>query len=79
MPGPYDRQWRRVAALVLDRDSHRCQLCGGPAGTVDHIIGLVDGGPRLDPTNLRALCRPCNSRRGALTARSRRTLPRSRW
>jgi 5-methylcytosine-specific restriction protein A len=49
---------------VLERDGHVCQLCGAPANTVDHIVRVVDGGTD-DPSNLRALCRSCNSSRTA--------------
>lgn len=69
----YDHRWRRLAAVVLERDGHRCRWCGRHADTVDHVRALADGGARLDPTNLVACCRPCNSRRGqAVAARRRR-------
>jgi 5-methylcytosine-specific restriction endonuclease McrA len=63
------REWRRIRADVLARDGYRCQLnlprCTGLATTVDHIIARHHGGPLLDPANLRAACRPCNSVGGA--------------
>lgn len=67
----YDSAWREVRAAVLQRDRYRCRWCGGDADTVDHLVPLAHGGPRLDPANLAAACRPCNSRRGATTRRAR--------
>ncbi len=58
------RQWRKTRAHVLDRDGHRCQLCGAPANHVDHVTPKRDGGTD-HPGNLRALCSPCNLGRGA--------------
>ena len=60
----YDsRQWRIVRKAVLARDRHTCQICGAPANTVDHIVSWREQ-PHLmfDPSNLRALCQPCNNR-----------------
>ena len=48
----YGYDWQRVRLLVLERDRHRCCWCGGLATTVDHLVPLVDGGSRLDPSNL---------------------------
>ncbi len=53
------REWRQVRAQVLDRDGHRCQLCGAPATHVDHVTPKRDGGSD-HPSNLRALCAACN-------------------
>lgn len=54
--------------VILQRDSHVCQirgpLCTHEATAVDHIISLNAGGARLDPTNLQAVCKPCNSSKG---------------
>lgn len=63
-------QWKRVQALVLDRDGHRCRI-GGPKCTIvateaDHIIPPADGGPKFDLDNLRAACKACNVRRANL-------------
>jgi 5-methylcytosine-specific restriction endonuclease McrA len=67
---PYDRAWRQVRLAILARDGHRCRLayphcCVGTATEVDHIIELHAGGARLDPANLQAACKPCNSSKGA--------------
>jgi 5-methylcytosine-specific restriction endonuclease McrA len=68
----YDWRWQKARAAVLDRDGYRCRWCGRPANTVDHVVALADGGARLDPANLVAACRPCNSKRGAETAQARK-------
>lgn len=53
----------RVA--VFSRDNHACVICGEIEGlSIDHIHPFsLGGGDHID--NLRTLCRPCNSRRGA--------------
>jgi DNA-directed RNA polymerase subunit RPC12/RpoP len=59
---------KHVRHAVLERDGFRCQYCGRAGlsleeGTVDHIIPIsLDGHHKAE--NLRAACRPCNSRRG---------------
>jgi hypothetical protein len=62
-------EWQRIRLRVLERDAYECQVtvgCGRPATAVDHIIPRSRGGTHhLD--NLRATCKPCNSRRGAGT------------
>lgn len=61
---PYDHNWRKVRLVILDRDGRRCQIrskkCTGVATQVDHIVPILAGGARLDPSNLRAACKPCN-------------------
>ncbi|MFI2664170.1 HNH endonuclease [Micromonospora carbonacea] len=54
-----------VQAAVYQRDGHRCVACGTLDDlTLDHIYPWARGGPdTID--NLRVLCRPCNSRKGA--------------
>jgi 5-methylcytosine-specific restriction endonuclease McrA len=57
------RQWRRVRARVLARDSHRCQLqipdvCTGQATCAHHTLGRAVTGD--DPRYLVAACGPCN-------------------
>jgi hypothetical protein len=65
-PPPYVKEkipeelWRQVMA----RDELTCQECGGRADTLDHIYPESRGG-RTELDNLRALCRSCNSRKGA--------------
>jgi len=74
------RGWQDMRLKILERDGWRCQLCGRPAKAVDHILPRSRGGDG-DPSNLRAICGPCNSRKGARLTRKRRP-PRadtSRW
>lgn len=57
-------KWEATRLAVLERDSYTCQHCGEHGDTVDHVIPKVMGG--LDTMdNLIALCRPCNSKKGA--------------
>lgn len=55
----------RIRAAVLARDGHRCVQCAATEDlTLDHIWPWSLGG--LDTVeNLRVLCRPCNSSKGA--------------
>jgi 5-methylcytosine-specific restriction endonuclease McrA len=59
--------WRRLRALVLDRDEHTCQVrlpgCTGVATHADHITPKSRGGTD-HPGNLRGSCRSCNLHRG---------------
>ena len=57
------RQWRNARERIMARDLYLCQQCGAPAQHVDHIIPVAAGGSD-DPHNLRALCAPCNLRKG---------------
>lgn len=59
----YDATWRALRADVLRRHP-RC-ACGSKATEVDHLVAIRDGGARLDPKNLRTMCKPCHSRRTA--------------
>ena len=63
----YDHAWRKFRVTILERDNHQCQIklsgCEGHATHVDHIVPLSEGGRRLDPTNCRAACKHCNSKR----------------
>lgn len=61
----YGRDWRALRQKFL-RANPLCAQCEKrgrikPAVEVDHIIPLTQGGPRMDPRNLQALCRPCHS------------------
>lgn len=50
---------------VYDRDGWKCVICGFTADlTLDHIVPWSLGGPDTFG-NLRTLCRPCNSSKGA--------------
>jgi len=63
----YDRQWRKVRAQYLAEhplcEKHLEEGKTVPAYDVDHIIPLSQGGERLDPDNLQALCRRCHNKK----------------
>jgi len=64
---------KKFRAAILERDNFTCAWCGEPAGTIDYVRALVDGGEALDETNAVASCHRCNYRRGAaITNRGRR-------
>lgn len=56
--------YRRRAALsrrgVFARDGHRCQYCGGPADSIDHVVPRSRGGEHVWE-NVVACCRSCNA------------------
>lgn len=54
-----------VQRAVYERDGHRCTKCGATDDlTLDHIFPWSRGGAD-SIGNLRVLCRPCNSSKGA--------------
>jgi 5-methylcytosine-specific restriction endonuclease McrA len=54
-----------IRKLVYERDGFRCTECGaGNDLTLDHIVPWSRNGPD-DASNLRTLCAPCNSSKGA--------------
>jgi len=57
------RRWIKIRKAVLVRDGYRCQYCGAHADSVDHVVPRAEGGGD-EPSNLRACCRKCNSRKG---------------
>jgi len=61
--------------LILDRDRNVCQMrgpkCRRYATDVDHIVAVSEGGAFYDPANLRAACRACNGRGGAMITNAR--------
>jgi 5-methylcytosine-specific restriction endonuclease McrA len=62
----YDHAWRKLRLRILDRDHWTCYLCAkkliGFDATVDHLIPLaIAPDLRLEPANLAACCRKCNS------------------
>lgn len=58
---------RAVREAVYERDGWACITCGTADDlTLDHIYPWILGGPDT-VDNLQAMCRPCNSRKGAST------------
>lgn len=50
---------------IFNRDGWKCRECGSEENlTIDHIISVKVGGSNKD-SNLQALCKSCNSRKGA--------------
>lgn len=63
----YDYRWQQTVAAAI-RAQPYCSLCGWPGDsrnplTGDHIGPKSLGGSN-DPSNVRVLCRSCNSSRG---------------
>lgn len=65
-PDPYRANIpRHIREAVFARDGYACQVCSGTNDlTLDHIFPWSLGGQDT-VENLRVLCRPCNSRKGA--------------
>lgn len=62
----YDAGWRAVRAEFLRAFPKCCHpSCTEPATEVDHIMPISAGGARLDPANLRPLCKRHHSQRTA--------------
>ena len=62
----YGGQWRQIRKLVLLRDPI-CKLCGqAPSIEADHIKPRSQGGTD-DPSNLQGACKPCHSRKTAVS------------
>ncbi len=63
---PYRRAVPVTRRAVFGRDGHRCQYCGGPAESLDHIKPKSRGGDHTWE-NVVACCRACNVRKGDRT------------
>ena len=59
------KDYKKVRLVVLARDGYVCYYCGQDADTVDHVISIKNGGNPVDPSNLLACCRRCNSAKGS--------------
>jgi hypothetical protein len=65
--GRIARPWisRVLRVEIMERDGGRCVDCNTTDQlTIDHIVPYAKGGTN-EPSNLRVLCRVCNSRKGA--------------
>ena len=66
----YTKHWQRIVKLAIQAQPW-CSDCGATSDlTGDHITPRVAGGGNV-PSNIRVLCRSCNSSRGAKLARPR--------
>ena len=63
-PRPYNHPTYRANRATLLATNPPCVICSQPATTVDHIVELDRGGTH-DLGNLQAMCKSCNSRKGA--------------
>lgn len=61
---PY--KWKKRVAQVMERDGHKCRMCGTSRGLADvhHIIKRSQGGGD-DMDNLITLCRRCHNKQHA--------------
>ena len=63
-------EWHRLRRRVL-RAASRCAQCGGVGPfDVDHVVPRCQGGGH-EPSNLRALCRPCHASKTAAEGHAR--------
>ena len=60
---PFRRTVPVTRRAVFGRDGHRCQYCGGPAESIDHVLPRSRGGGHTWD-NVVACCRRCNVRKG---------------
>ena len=52
------KQAPRTFRSVIRRDP--CSFCGGPGGTIDHVVARANGGPDVW-SNLTGACTSCNA------------------
>jgi hypothetical protein len=64
--GPYRRSVPVSRRAVFGRDGNRCQYCGGPAESIDHVLPRSKGGDH-SWENVVACCRSCNVRKADRT------------
>jgi 5-methylcytosine-specific restriction protein A len=60
------REWRELRRQIRERDRNKCWACGidAPAGQLDHLVPVCDGG--TDHTsNLAWICVPCHRSKSA--------------
>jgi 5-methylcytosine-specific restriction endonuclease McrA len=63
---PYERIIPVSRRAVFGRDGHKCQYCGGPAESLDHVLPRSRGGLHTWD-NVVACCRRCNLGKGDRT------------
>jgi 5-methylcytosine-specific restriction endonuclease McrA len=57
---PFRRHLALSRRAVFARDDHRCQYCGQPADSIDHVLPRSRGGEHIWE-NVAAACRRCNT------------------
>lgn len=60
-------RWRKLRMFQLRRHP-LCNVCGGAASTVDHIIPIEQGGDPWDINNLQTICFQCHQEKRAREA-----------
>lgn len=65
---PYRRSAPVSRRAVFGRDGNRCQYCGGPAESIDHVLPRSKGGEH-SWENVVACCRSCNLKKADRTPR----------
>ncbi len=63
---PYRRSVPVSRRAVFGRDGNRCQYCGAPAESIDHVLPRSKGGEH-SWENVVACCRACNVRKADRT------------
>ena len=64
-------RWRKLRMMQLRRFP-LCNVCGGAAGTVDHVIPVEHGGEVWDFKNLQTLCFDCHQFKRAKEAQMKK-------
>jgi len=59
---PFRRRTALSRRAVFARDGYKCQYCGRPADSIDHVMPRSRGGMHVWE-NVTAACRPCNLRK----------------
>lgn len=72
----YGEDWTAIRAAVLERDDHRCQLCGRPRRLEVHHLRKWTPGTAHDPNNLLTLCEPCHAQAHSPGSETSRKLAR---
>lgn len=72
----YGEDWTAIRAAVLERDDHRCQLCGRQQRLEVHHLRKWTPGTAHDPDNLLTLCEPCHAQAHSPGSETSRKLAR---
>ena len=70
LPFYQSAEWKALVKAEIAKRGRKCEKCAATGYVIgDHIIEIKDGGPKLDPLNVRLLCAKCH---GAKTAAAKR-------